>query len=112
MTGQWIISLRKNELVPLMEEIEVVTCTLGEAVKRETYWITRFLEEGMPLTNVSGAMEIYDQKVTLYLSWRQIDKLDEMERQYRRRMKKRTDHNKLMRMMVDHTTLNDLLSEG
>lgn len=55
--------------------------------------------------------ELLDQKVTLYLSWRQLDKLDDMVSGYRRRERKRTDQNKLMRMMIDKFNLDDLLGD-
>lgn len=50
------------------------------------------------------------EKITLYLTWKQLDKLDNMALEYKRRTRKRTDHNKLMRMMVDKFGLDDLLS--
>lgn len=53
---------------------------------------------------------LYDQKITLYLSWEQLDKLDMMVVAYKHRTRKRTDPNKLMRMMIDKYTLDDLLS--
>jgi len=49
------------------------------------------------------------EKITLYLSWNQLDKLDSMVIEYKRRTRKRTDHNKLMRMMIDKLDLDDLL---
>jgi hypothetical protein len=49
------------------------------------------------------------EKITLYLSWQQLDKLDTMALEYKRRTRRRTDHNKLMRMMIERFTLDDLL---
>jgi hypothetical protein len=61
--------------------------------------------------NVVVDEEKATEKITLYLSWRQLDKLDEMVRGYKRRKRKRTDQNKLMRMMIDKFTLDDILAD-
>src|SRR5215469_11713413 len=60
----------------------------------------------------NDSMETEDkptEKITLYLTWKQLDKLDMMALEYKRRTRKRTDHNKLLRMMVDKFDLEDLL---
>ena len=65
-----------------------------------------------PLLNLAGNSFDEDkptEKITLYLSWKQLEKLDQMALEYKRRTRKRTDHNKLMRMMVDKFDLDDLL---
>lgn len=65
-----------------------------------------------PSLNLTGANLGEDkptEKITLYLTWRQLDKLDSMALEYKRRTRQRTDHNKLMRMMVEKFDLDDLI---
>jgi hypothetical protein len=78
----------------------------GKAKAREDA-IAEETESGSAVVDEEKATE----KITLYLSWRQLDKLDEMVRGYKRRMRKRTDQNKLMRMMIDKFTLDDILTD-
>ncbi len=66
-------------------------------------------EGGKAVERQSGETELNDQKITLYLSWRLLDKLEDMATEYRHRTRKRIDHNKLMRMMIEKATLDDLV---
>lgn len=48
------------------------------------------------------------EKVTLYLTYAQRDKMDNLAIEYKRRTRRRTDANKLMRIMVDRVSIDDL----
>jgi hypothetical protein len=49
------------------------------------------------------------EKVTLYLTYVQRDKMDNLAIEYKRRTRRRTDANKLMRIIIDRVSIEDLL---
>jgi len=61
-----------------MEVIEQITGTHAQARQRESHWILVLKEEGIPLLNVAVVQAEHTEKITLYLSLRQLYKLDEM----------------------------------
>lgn len=47
----WVMQLAQQHQVPIMRIVETVIGTEAEALQREQAWITRLVDEGMPLVN-------------------------------------------------------------
>ena len=47
---------------------------------------------------------------SIYLDDNQLDKLDDLAHEYRKRTRKRTNRNEIMRALVDHTSIEDIIN--
>jgi len=57
----------------------------------------------------NGRIVKLTEKFTVYLSWDQMDKLNDMVAGYQKRKQKRIDVNKMLRLMIDEASLDDLI---
>lgn len=65
-----------------------------------------------PPTRILKAEEdLAKEKVTAYFTAPQYDKIEELRRQHRKRTGKRLSVNELLRRLVEHATIEDILSE-
>ena len=62
----WIDELISCGMEPILQEIEIVTGTLRDAVEREIGWIHFFAEKEAPLTNSNG-LPSNERATTFYL---------------------------------------------
>lgn len=104
----WLKELLSLGLDPLIQEIEVVRGTPADALARETYWIRRLTNEGMPLTNISGRVKPAGEKISCYLTKSQVEKLDDLAYDYKKHKGKRINRNDIVRSLIDHCTLESL----
>lgn len=67
---------------------------------------------GITLLPQNSEMEkIQTEKVSFYLRPDQLDKLEDLAREYRKHMGQRLNRNDLVRMMIDRCELEHLLQE-
>jgi hypothetical protein len=103
----WIRELQALGLQPIIVEIERVG-TEEEALKRERWWIRHLLDQGMPLLNIIGVPVEPLQKTTFYLTYGQLEKLDDLRLAHRKRTGRRINRNDIVRYLIDQCTDEDL----
>lgn len=76
--------------------------------KKQSAWSIA-AEQAQRKSESAPASKSATEKMTLYLSWEHIDKLNTLQNEYWKTKRKRTDHNKLLRLLIERATLDDVL---